>query len=440
MASDVQDRPPGSAGADEHGPVEMPRPTVAPMVVALGLAFALAGLATSHAILAVGAVILIAGLAGWVGQLLPGQGHVHQERAEERPGPVRRRAPGTVQQLEAGVPGYRLRLPVAVHPTSAGIRGGLFGGVLMILPALAWGVLSGHGIWYPVNLLAGMVLPGLGGMTVAELEQFRPGLLVGAVVIHAVFCVVLGLCYGVLLPTLPDVPAAVAWGGLLMPLLWTAVSYGTMRFVNPVLAAGVDWPWFIASQFVFGITSATMFLAARARWRGVPAGLLAGVVGGLVMPVPAFLWGLATRHGVWYPVNLLAGMVVPGMGGLPAARLEAFHATWLAIGVIIHATLSLSFGLAYALVLPRLRPIPAPMAWGGLVLPMLWTGSSYGLMGVVNPVLRDRVDWPWFIASQFVFGVAAAVVVIRTEMIHVPPAGTGPAPEGGGTAGQEERR
>jgi hypothetical protein len=410
-------------------------------VVALGLAFALAGVAVSPVILIVGAVILIVGIAGWVGQLLPGRGHVHEERAapSERPQPVAAR-PGTVQQLEAGVPGYRLRLPVEVHPTSAGVWGGLAGGLLMPVPALIWGVVSGHGIWYPANLLVGMVLPGLGSMSVEELEQFRPGLLIAALVIHAVFCLVLGLCYGVLLPTLPDVPAAVAWGGLLMPLLWTAASFGTMRFVNPVLARGVDWPWFIASQFVFGIVSASVFGLAQKRLSGIRAGLLGGLIGGLVMPAPALLWGLMERRGIWYPVNLLAGMVVPGMDDLPAAELQSFNGTWLAIAVVIHLTLSISFGLAYPIVLPRLRPIPGPLAWGGLVLPMLWTGSSYGLLGVVNPVLQQRVDWPWFIFSQFVFGVAAALVVIRTEKIHVPPAGSGPQQQGSQPAGQEERR
>ena len=44
-------------------------------------------------------------------------------------------------------------------------------------------------------------------------------------------------------------------------------------------------------------------------------------------------------------------------------------------------------------------------------------------MGVVNPVLQEHVDWPWFIVSQFVFGVAAAVVVLRSEKVPVPPAG-----------------
>ena len=76
--------------------------------------------------------------------------------------------------------------------------------------------------------------------------------------------------------------------------------------------------------------------------------------------------------------------------------------------------------------MPRLPPIPAPLAWGGLLMPVLWTAMSYGLMGVVNPLLQERVDWPWFIVSQFVFGVAAAVVVIRSELVHIPPAGGGP--------------
>ena len=60
------------------------------------------------------------------------------------------------------------------------------------------------------------------------------------------------------------------------------------------------------------------------------------------------------------------------------------------------------------------------------MLPLLWTAASYGLMGVVNPVLQERVDWPWFIVSQFVFGIAAAIVVVRSEMVHIPPAGAGP--------------
>ena len=60
------------------------------------------------------------------------------------------------------------------------------------------------------------------------------------------------------------------------------------------------------------------------------------------------------------------------------------------------------------------------------MLPLLWTAVSFGLMGVVNPALQERVDWPWFIVSQFVFGITAAMVVVRSEMVVIPPAGAGP--------------
>jgi hypothetical protein len=142
--------------------------------------------------------------------------------------------------------------------------------------------------------------------------------------------------------------------------------------------------------------------------------------------LPALLWSLGTGRGVWYPINLLAGMMIPGLTDPSAPELRQFNASWLAMALVMHGILALGFALAFALLLPKLPSIPGPLAWGGLVLPLLWTGTSYGLMGVVNPVLQDRVDWAWFVVSQFVFGVTAAVVVLRSEMVHIPPAGHGP--------------
>jgi hypothetical protein len=408
-----------------EGSVEMPRPNVWPLVLALGLALAGAGVALGLAFVAVGAAVFVVGLAGWVAQLLPGRGHVHEELTGPRPAPVEAR-PGTVEQLQAGMPGHRFRLPEKVHPVSAGVRGGLLGGLVMPLPALAWGLLSGHGIWYPVNLLAGMALPGVGALPVPELEQFHASLFLTAIFIHAAMSVVFGLLYGVLLPTLPYLPRPLAWAALLMPVLWTAVSYAVMGFVNPLLQRGVDWPWFIVSQFVYGLGLAWVVLWAGPRLRPPVACTLGGVVGGLLMPVPALLWGVFTGHGIWYPLNLLAAMVIPGLGRLPAEELRQFHADWLGATVAIHAGFSVGFGFLFGLVLPRLPRIPGPLSWGGLLMPILWTAVGYGLMGVVNPVLQQRVDWFWFIVSQFVFGLAAAFVVQRSEQVTIPPAGAGP--------------
>ena len=80
--------------------------------------------------------------------------------------------PGTVDQLRPGMAGHRFRLPEKVHPISAGVKGGIVGGLVMPIPALAYGLISGHGLWFPINLLAGMVIPGAGSATARQLEQF----------------------------------------------------------------------------------------------------------------------------------------------------------------------------------------------------------------------------------------------------------------------------
>jgi hypothetical protein len=325
MPSEPQTTP-QSEGPAAPDAVEVPRQTAAPLVLALGLTLLAAGVPLGTGFLVVGAGVLVAGLGTWIAQLLPGRGHVREPLAEplRRPPPTTG-APGGVERLREGMPGYRLRLPQDVHPISAGLKGGVFGGLVMPVPALLWGLGSGHGLWYPVNLLAGMVLPGVGKMNVPELEQFHASLLLVGLVIHVVLSVVLGLIYGVLLPTLPSVPRAVAWGGLLAPLLWTGTGYALLGVVNPVLGRGVSWPWFIASQFVFRIVAAVVILRSE-KLHPVLAGLGGGIVGGLLMPVPAFLWSLLNGHGLWYPVNLLAGMVVTDLGRRPAEELELFHA------------------------------------------------------------------------------------------------------------------
>ena len=100
-------------------------------------------------------------------------------------------------------------------------------------------------------------------MTIGDLEQFHASLLVVALVIHVV--IVSGHR-----PHLRRAdadasggPRPIAWGGLFMPILWTGVSYVGMHVVNPVLPGKVSWPWFMLSQFVFGITMPAVVLGAK---------------------------------------------------------------------------------------------------------------------------------------------------------------------------------
>jgi hypothetical protein len=213
-----------------------------------------------------------------------------------------------------------------------------------------------------------------------------------------------------------------------MPVFWTAVTFSFMAVVNPALNNGVNWPWFIASQFVFGVVAAFVFIQLQHRLPAPVVGVWAGLVGGLLMPIPAVLWSLASGYGLWYPANLLTGMVRRGLDHLSTEQLMQFNGDWLTTAIVIHIVMSLGLGLLYGILLPRLRPIPGPVVWGGVLMPILWTAASYSLMGVVNPLLQVRVNWPWFVVSQFVFGIVAAIVIVRSEQILVPPAGAAPGP------------
>ncbi|MFO0808216.1 MAG: hypothetical protein U0746_06305 [Gemmataceae bacterium] len=245
---------------DEPDAIEMPRPTAAPLILATGIVLVGAGVALSYAMCVVGAVLIALGLRAWIGNFAPGRGHFHEGRSPRKPEAV---VPvlGAVEQLHEGMPGYRMRLPLEVQPISAGLKGGIVGGILMAIPAMVWGQLSGHTVWYPVNLLAGIAFPGIEDMPMAELEQFRPGLFAFATAVHAVTSIVLGLAYGVLLPTLPSIRGGqLFWGGVLLPALWTGLCYGLLGVVNPLLRDRLDWPWFVASQFVFGVAAALVVM------------------------------------------------------------------------------------------------------------------------------------------------------------------------------------
>ena len=56
---------------------------------------------------------------------------------------------------------------------------------------------------------------------------------------------------------------------------------------------------------------------------------------------------------------------------------------------------------------------------GGLIAPIMWTGLLYTSLGIINPLLNQRINWMWFVASQIGFGITAGLVVVRQERVRV---------------------
>jgi hypothetical protein len=240
--------------------IEMPAPTPWPLIAALGVTLGFAGLVTNAIVSIVGVVLALTGALGWWRDVLPHEKHeqIPLRPLAQRAKPVQP-ARQAVEHLTLGEAGHRVRVPAEIHPYSSGIKGGIVGGIAMAIVALLYGLIAQGSLWYPINLLSAAAMPSLAQ---ADLEQLRLfsglGLVVGLIA-HGVISIFVGLLYAVILPMFPRHPAL--WGGFVAPLLWTGLLWSTLGVINPTLNARIDWIWFIASQFAFGLTAG--FVVAR---------------------------------------------------------------------------------------------------------------------------------------------------------------------------------
>jgi len=256
--------------------VNLPAPTLWPLLLALGLTLMAAGLVTTSKLTWAGAVLALAGCVGWFLQVLP---HDRHEEVPVVPTPVpiatsRRK----VARIAAAEVPHRARLPLEIYPISAGIKGGLAGGVAMAALAMLYGVLSHGSIWYPINLLGAVVYERI-QVSTSQVEAFHIELLLVATALHLTTSILVGLLYGALLPMLPRRP--ILLGGVLAPLVWTGLLYNVLDIVDPILNQRIHWGWFLASQVGFGI--------------------VAGLVVMRQMRVPTWQYPLAARAGVEAP-------------------------------------------------------------------------------------------------------------------------------------------
>jgi hypothetical protein len=147
----------------------------------------------------------------------------------------------------------------------------------------------------------------------------------------------------------------------------------------------------------------------------VSAGVKGGMAGAVAMALLAMVYGLISHGSIWYPINLLAGSLYEQSAMPSVEEMLHFHLGWFLFGLALHVTISLLVGLLYGAMLPMLSN--RPILLGGIVAPLLWTGLVYHLLGLVNPLLDQRINWFWFAASQVAFGVVAGLVVVRHNKI-----------------------
>ncbi|HEX4714021.1 MAG TPA: hypothetical protein VH164_03745 [Ktedonobacteraceae bacterium] len=237
--------------SSEHGEtIHLPAPTAWPIVLAFGITLVFAGVVTNGIISILGGVLAVAGCVGWFREVLPHEAHEDVPVVEHEITIASTRT--RVTRIEISEE-HRAHLPVETYPVLSGIKGGIAGGIAMIFPALLYGILSHHSIWYPVNLLGGAGVANWSNPTTADIAAFHLQALLIATVIHVAGSVLVGLLYGAMLPMLPRHP--ILLGGIIAPLLWTGLLHSSLDVVNPVLDARIDWGWFVVSQIAFGLVA-----------------------------------------------------------------------------------------------------------------------------------------------------------------------------------------
>ncbi len=228
----------------------LPAVTAWPMVLAFGCTLAAAGLVTNAGLSILGGVFVFAGCVGWFREVLPHEQHEEVPVADLPISISTSRA--LVERIHLS-PEHRAHLPIETYPVISGVKGGVAGGFAMIVPALIYGLIAQHSIWYPVNLLGGAGVAHWRNPSTADIAAFHwQGLLV-AIVIHSLACVLVGLLYGAMLPMLPHRP--VLLGGILAPVLWTGILHSFMGTINPALDQRIQWGWFLVSQVTYGLTA-----------------------------------------------------------------------------------------------------------------------------------------------------------------------------------------
>ena len=266
----------------DPGTVVLPAPTAWPFVLALGVSLIFAGLLTNASISILGAILYLAGAVGWFREVLPHEHHEAVPVAAELE-PVTVPAPEVVR-LPVTQTIKRAWLPLKIYPISAGVKGGLAGGVAMAVLAMLYGLIFYRSVWYPINLLAGSLYASPAMPTTEALMHFRFDWFLFALAMHITMCLLVGLLYGAMLPLLPTRP--ILLGGIIGPLLWTGLLYHFLGFVNPLLDKEINWIWFGASQVAFGVVAGLVVVRQNKVWtsENLPLALRAGIEAPGLMP------------------------------------------------------------------------------------------------------------------------------------------------------------
>lgn len=263
-----------SHGESYTGTIHLPATTAWPFMLALGVTLLAASLVTNVGVGALGFFLFVISAVGWTRNVIPHEAHedvVVEEEFVTLLTPVEK-----VARIEVGET-HRAYLPLQTFSLGSAIRGGIAGGIAMVIPAEIYGLVRFHSIWYVVNLLGGAGVGKWVNPSIDQLTHFHLSAFITANIIQGAVTLLVGLLYGAMLPMWPRHP--ILLGGLIAPALWTGLLYTSIGFINPYLADRIDWWSFAAAQVMFGLVAGYVVVKQGhiSRLRQVPLTVRLGV-------------------------------------------------------------------------------------------------------------------------------------------------------------------
>ena len=186
--------------------------------------------------------------------------------------------------------------PLETFPLSSGIKGGIAGGLAMVIPAEIYGIVRYHSIWYVVNLLGGAGVGAWINPTMEQMSHFRLSAFIIANIIQGATTLLVGVLYGALLPIWPRRP--ILLGGIVAPIAWTGLLYSILGLMNPYFAERIDWWSFAASQVI--VRSCSWICSCEIRPPQAPAA--SSACGAAWRRVSRFVAGTWWRRSQAFPV------------------------------------------------------------------------------------------------------------------------------------------
>lgn len=239
-----------NTAGEQPGMVHLPAPTPWPLLMSLSLILIGASLVTSFWLIWLGAFLFLIAALGWFRNVLPHEAHEDVPVAEQHLSFVPLHE--NVARIEVDET-HRAQLPLQTFHVSSGIKGGIAGGIAMVIPAEIYGILRYHSIWYVVNLLGGAGVGAWIDPTAEQMSHFRLSAFIIANIIQGATTLLVGVLYGALLPIWPRRP--ILLGGIIAPIAWTGLLYNLLGLINPFFAEHIDWWSFAASQVLFGVVA-----------------------------------------------------------------------------------------------------------------------------------------------------------------------------------------